>query len=127
MSLSRATKGGTALVRQADFADTQAAFRHYSKHARGVELGPGGAARAKPGGADVSEFRSFGAYRNAARQFLSDNPPSGVLERVRPGSDVLRVDPRTGYFGVRSSGGAIRTFFRPDGDPVTYFNKQFGP
>lgn len=122
-----AAKGGRALVRQADFADTQAAFRHYAKHVKGVELGPHGAARPKTGGADMPEFRSLGEYRCAARQFMGDNPGSGVLERVRPGGDVLRVDPRTGYFGVRSPDGAIRTFFRPDGDPVAYFNKQFNP
>ncbi|MCP4088095.1 MAG: hypothetical protein GY745_24085, partial [Actinomycetia bacterium] len=115
---------GTDLVRVADFADDAAAFGHYSKHVKGIELRPNGSYRLKPGGADLPEFGSFAEYRGAARTFLGADPPPGVLQGYR-GTDLLRVDPKTGYFGVRSESGTIRTFFRPDGDPVDYFWGQF--
>jgi RHS repeat-associated protein len=115
---------GAGVVRVPDFASTAKAFEHYAKHARGVVLKPRGVAKAKSGGADVGEFRSFSHYRAEARRFLGDTPGAGVLQRTRPGGDILRVDPATGYFGVRTRDGVIRTFFRPDGDPVAYFRGQ---
>lgn len=33
---------------------------------------------------------------------------------------LLRVDPKTRYFGGRIHSGTVRTFFRPDEDPVAY-------
>jgi pyocin large subunit-like protein len=52
----------------------------------------------------------------------------GVLEATRPGGDLLRFDPKSGYFGVRDPSGGIRTFFRPRGGPqdwLDYFYGQF--
>lgn len=115
---------GTDLVRVADFADDAAAFGHYSKHVKGIEFRPNGGYRLKPGGADLSEIGSFGGYRNAARGFMGPDAPPGVFQGYR-GTDLVRVDPKTGFFGVRSQEGVIRTFFRPDGDPVAYFWGQF--
>lgn len=119
-----AAGAGTDLVRAADFADDAAAFGHYSKHVKGIELRPNGGYRLKPGGADLPEFGSFAEYRNAARSFLSPDAPPGVLQGYR-GTDLVRLDPKTGYFGVRAQNGNIRRFFRPDGDPVAYFWSQF--
>ncbi len=51
-----------------------------------------------------------------------------LLEGVRANGDIVRFDPSTGYFGVRSPDGTIRTFFRPDGDAsarLQYFYEQF--
>lgn len=50
--------------------------------------------------------------------------PSGVLEGIRMGGDLLRFDPVSGYSGVRSPSGLIRTFFRPD-EGIDYFLRQF--
>ncbi len=119
-----AANAGGALVRVGDFGSNAAAFRHYSKHVKGVVLGPNGSATLKRGGADMPEFSSFAQYRAAARDFTGGGAGPGVIERTR-GTDILRVDPSTGYFGVRSSDGTIRTFFRPTGrDPVDYFWSQ---
>jgi RHS repeat-associated protein len=115
-----AANGGSAVVKVGDFGSPSSAFSHYSKHVKGVILGKNGSATVKPGGADMPEFTSFSQYRAAARDFMGGAAGPGVIERGR-GTDVLRVDPSTGYFGVRSQDGTIRTFFRPDGDPVAYF------
>ncbi|WP_146197287.1 RHS repeat-associated core domain-containing protein [Promicromonospora sp. AC04] len=119
----KGTGRGAGLVRVGDFASRELAFKHYSKHVLGVVLGPNGSARPKPGGADMPELGSFTQYRAAARDLMGGSLPDGVMEKTR-GTDVLRVDPRTGYFGVRSQDGTIRTFFRPDGDPVQYYLGQ---
>lgn len=71
----------------------------------------------------MPEFGSLTDYRVAARQFMGGPAGPGVIQRSR-GTDIIRVDPATGYFGVRSQNGSIRTFFRPDGDPVDYFWKD---
>lgn len=96
---------------------------YYAKHVKGVVLGKNGRATVKEGGADMPELSSFAEYRREARDFMGGGAQPGVLERTR-GTDTLRVDPRTGYFGVRSQDGTIRTFFRPDGDPLSYFWNQ---
>ena len=119
-----APAGGGALTRVPDFADTPAAFRHYAKHARGVELGPGGSAILKHGGADLPEFSSFREYRSAARSFFSGGPGKGVEQGARANGDMIRFHPSTGHFGVMSPDGIIRTFFRPD-NPQQYFLNQF--
>lgn len=71
--------------------------------------------------ATVGEFGTFAEYRTAARQFLGEGRGPGVLQKTRPNGDIVRVDPATGYYGVRTRGGVIRTFFRPDGNPVAYY------
>jgi pyocin large subunit-like protein len=79
-------------------------------------------------GADVPEFSSYSDYVRTARQFMGGGKPEGVIEGIRPGGDLVRLDPKSGYFGIRSTDGAIRTFFRPDGGPsdwLQYFYRQF--
>jgi len=98
---------------------------HFAKHVKGVILRSNGVALPKPGGADMPEFTSFSTYRSTARSFFDPTPSPGVLQGYRADGDLLRVDPSTGYFGVLSPNGTIRTFFRPDGDPVAYFRSQF--
>jgi pyocin large subunit-like protein len=111
-----------------NFADGQVAFRHYAKHSKGVKVRNNGKLNIKPGGADPPEFSSIAEYSQAARRFHSGSPRNGVLEGVRPGGDFVRFDPQTGYFGVRSPDGTIRTFFRPEGNvaaKLQYFFDQF--
>jgi hypothetical protein len=122
-------RGGLAKI--PDFADTHAAFRHYSKHVRGVDLSNPAKPKAKMGGADMPEYHSFGEYRDAARSFHSGAPSPGVLEAVRAKTgDFVRFEPATGRFGVRTRSGLIRTYFRPDGsaaDQMQYFLDQVIP
>ena len=116
-------------MRVPDFADNQRAFQHYAKHAKGVVLKPKGKAtvkKGKPGaadGPDMPEFKTFAEYRAAARAFLSGPAPPGVLQGF-DGDDLLRVDPKSGYFGVLSKDGVIRSFYRPQPDPVGWFLSQ---
>lgn len=72
----------------------------------------------------MPEFKSFAEYRTAARGFMGGGKGDGVLEGVRPDGDLVRFDPRTGNFGLRSPQGVIRTFFRPK-DGMGYFREQF--
>lgn len=83
-----------------------------------------GTAFLKAGGADMAELGNFGTYRAAARQLMGGATPSGVLVGIRIGGDLLRFDPGSGYFGIRSPSGVIRTFFRPD-EGIDYFLRQF--
>ena len=115
-----AANTGSAIVKVGDFGSTSSALSHYSKHVKGVVLGKNGSATVRAGGPDMPEFANFSQYRAAARDFMGGGGGPGVIERGR-GTDILRVDPSTGYVGVRSQDGTIRTFFRPDGDPVAYF------
>src|SRR5262249_16127852 len=98
----------------------------YAKHALGIDLrSPGNPTYV---GADVPEFTSFPDYAAGARQFMGGGTRDGVLEGIRPGGDLLRLDPESRYFGIRSPVGTIRTFFRPDGGPndwLQYFFDQF--
>ena len=72
----------------------------------------------------MPEFGSFTAYRLAARKFMGAGKPADAMEGVRAGGDLVRFDPASGYFGIRSPGGVIRTFFRPD-DGINYFLGEF--
>lgn len=110
-------------ARVPDFADTRRAFEHYSKHVKGIEIRPRGQYKLKVGGADMPEFTGFAEYRAAARQFMSGSQ-RGTLEGTRRDGDLVRFDPATGQFGLRSPRGVIRTFFRPD-DGIQYFYDQF--
>ncbi|HUZ23326.1 MAG TPA: hypothetical protein VMV07_06125, partial [Streptosporangiaceae bacterium] len=118
-----AVSSGGELATVGDFRDTASAFTHYAKHVQGVIL-RNGSATVKAGGADMPEFGSFSEYRAAARQFMGGGTPSGVMEGIRSNGDLLRFDPSSGYFGIQSGGGVIRTFFRPD-DGIGYFFQQF--
>lgn len=119
---------GSALERVGDFRSTQAAFQHYAKHVQGVDLGPLGSSHVVV--PDLPEFSNFPEYQSAARAFMGGGAGDGVLEGIRPGGDLIRLDPKSGYFGVRDPAGIIRTFFRPTGGPqqwLDYFYGQFPP
>jgi pyocin large subunit-like protein len=76
----------------------------------------------------MPEFGSFAENQSAARAFMGGGARDGVLEGVRPGGDLVRLDPKSAYSGVRSPSGTIRTFFRPNGGPdewLQYFYSQF--
>ena len=53
-------------------------------------------------------------YQAQADRFLTASKPAGVLEKTRPNGDVVRYNPSTDEFGVVSSGGSIRTYYKPD-------------
>lgn len=44
---------------------------------------------------------------------LTSLKPEGVLEKVRSNGDIVRYNPSTDEFGVVSSGGSIRTYYKP--------------
>lgn len=53
-----------------------------------------------------------------------------MLEKSRPIGDAVRYNPGTDEFGVVSSGGSIRTYYKPDpvahgkASNLEYFNAQ---
>jgi RHS repeat-associated protein len=117
-----------SVERVGDFASNRLSFEHYAKHVQGVDLRVPGNPRYV--GSDLPEFNNFSDYKYAARQFMGGGTPEGAIEGIRPGGDLVRMDPKSGYFGIRSSTGAIRTFFRPSGEPsdwLQYFYDQFEP
>ncbi|GAB2796547.1 hypothetical protein [Amycolatopsis magusensis] len=123
-NLSELAKAGT-VARIGDFGTQTDALLHFAKHVKGVQISKKtGKTVAKKGGADMPEFLNFAEYRTAARSMMGAGRPNGVLEAFRANGDVLRVNPQTGYFGIRTKEGVIRTFFRPDGDPLAYFIKE---
>ena len=61
-------------------------------------------------------------YIQAAQKFVQ-NPPQGVLTKIRPNGDTLLYSPTTNTFAVRAASGAPRTMFRPT-DGINYWNKQ---
>ncbi len=69
-------------------------------------------------------------YQRQADGFLTDPLPSGVLEKTRANGDVVRFNPTTDEFGVVSSTGTLRTYYKPcptiHGHPTNldYFNAQ---
>ncbi|MFV2118033.1 hypothetical protein ACE14D_06145 [Streptomyces sp. Act-28] len=76
----------------------------------------------------MSEFKGQGGYeryRETARSFMAGAGPEGSVTLPSSSGGFFRVDPATGYFGYMNSSGSISTFFRPHGDPMQYFWKQF--
>ncbi len=123
------SSGSTAMVLVPKFRNTRLAWEHYFKHSRGVIVKKRGKLRINSRGVDVPEFQTKKAYDSAARAFHSGSPKKGVMEKIqktvtygkdgkikRVEYDYIRFDPKTGYFGVRTPDGVIRTFFRPAGD-----------
>jgi hypothetical protein len=101
------------------------------------EGGSGGGRASKC--SECPQFRKhggdFGAqtqaeYEQQAKDFLNGDLNSDTLEKVRPNNDVVRYNPKTNEFGVKTSSGTIRTYFSPDpaihGFPTNldYFNAQ---
>ncbi|MCZ4283167.1 hypothetical protein O4H49_20485, partial [Kiloniella laminariae] len=80
-------------------------------------------------GADFGTITKI-EYQQAADNFLTGPKNSTTLELTRTNGDVVRFDPATDAFGVISSNGAIRTYYKPDpqvhGYPTNldYFNAQ---
>ncbi|MEJ1969663.1 MAG: hypothetical protein WDN03_13665 [Rhizomicrobium sp.] len=83
----------------------ESAQRHWQKH-----------------GGEFSEFRDEESYEAGARAFV-DHPPPGTLTKHRDNGDTLFYDPASDTFAVRTSDGALRTFFRPD-DGAAYWERQ---
>jgi len=65
-----------------------------------------------------------------AGNFLSDPLGKGVLQKTRPNGDLIRFNTSTDAFGVLSSKGEVRTFYKPNpavhgkASNLDYFNAQ---
>ncbi len=96
------------------FANDRLLNKHFLKH--GTDFG----AEAASG------------YQEQAASFLTDQNNPDILEFTRTRGDVVRFNPLTDEFGVFSSDGRIRTYYRPDptdhGFPTNldYFYSQEG-
>lgn len=86
----------------------------------------------KPGGLDSHYIKHKGEwsgdlsrsqYLQKAQGLLSTVPAKGIETHIRKNGDVLRYNPQTNEFGVRSSEGVIRSFFRPT-DGQKYWESQ---
>lgn len=53
-------------------------------------------------------------YEELADRFLAGPRGLGTLECARVRGDIVRFNPTTDEFGVISSDGIIRTYFKPD-------------
>lgn len=62
-------------------------------------------------------------YQTKAQDLMSGRP--GVKTYAKSNGDTLYYDPATNEFGVKSSDGVIRTYFKPV-DDGTYWNTQTG-
>ena len=69
-------------------------------------------------------------YQAQADKFLTASKHSGILEKTRANGDIVRYNPTTDEFGVLSSGGSIRTYYKPDptihgkSSNLEYYNAQ---
>ncbi len=104
----------------------------------GAKAGGGGSKFADQAKLDDDYARhggDFGAktkleYQAQADKFLTTSKPAGVLEKIRLNGDIVRYNPATDEFGVVSSGGIIRTYYKPDpavhgkASNLDYFNAQ---
>jgi hypothetical protein len=77
------------------FADQSRLVAHYKNH--GSDFGA----------------KSASDYERMANKFLTGPKPNGVLQKTRPNGDIVRFDPATGDFGVVTSNGTIRTYYKP--------------
>ncbi|WP_259665730.1 hemagglutinin repeat-containing protein [Rhizobium binae] len=74
--------------------------------------------------------KSAAEYQAQAKAFLGGPITPGILEKTRSNGDIVRYNPTTDEFGVVSSGGIIRTYYKPDpavhgkGSNLDYFNAQ---
>ena len=100
--------GGTG----AQFADNAKLMDHYNRH--GSDFGA----------------KTPAEYVQQADVFLTGQMSPGTLQKTRANGDVVRFNPATDEFGVISSSGVIRTYYKPDpkihGYPTNldYFNAQ---
>ncbi len=98
------------------FNSSRSSLNHYLKHVFGVDLNKKGRYNGKPHvKPDMPEFsgpNGYNAYKKAASDFLSGPPRSGDL--MSDAGSLFRMDPKTGYFGVRDNRGVVQTFFRPE-------------
>lgn len=104
--------GAKATGNGAKFADQAKLDDHFARH-----------------GGDFGAKNTL-EYQAQADKFLTASKPAGVLEKARPNGDIVRYNPGTDEFGVVSSGGSIRTYYKPDpavhgkGSNLDYFNAQ---
>jgi pyocin large subunit-like protein len=94
------------------FASRKLEIQHGAKHGAGVIVKNPAQPKPKSGGADVPEGKPVSQYTKIARQFFSSRP-EGVEEALING-ELFRYDSKTGYFGILSKEGNVRTLFRPD-------------
>ena len=87
------------------FASNEKLEAHFEKH--GAEFGAG----------------TPGEYAARAKGFMEGPKGPGVLEKLRPNGDVVRYNPATNEFGVKTRGGIIRTYFKPMAGR-SYFDAQ---
>ena len=110
--LSESGKGAKATGSGAKFADQAKLDDHFARH-----------------GSDFGAKNTL-EYQAQADKFLTASKPAGVLEKARTNGDIVRYNPSTDEFGVVSSGGSIRTYYKPDpavhgkGSNLDYFNAQ---
>ena len=96
----------------AKFADEAKLIDHFMRH-----------------GADFGA-KSAAAYAKQADSFLTGSVSKDVLQKVRANGDVVRFNQSTNEFGVLSSNGSIKTYFKPEpsvhgkGTNLDYFNAQ---
>ncbi|MEK6858361.1 MAG: RHS repeat-associated core domain-containing protein [Nanoarchaeota archaeon] len=99
-----AVKGGSSILKslninsgfnKLNFASKEALIKHFESH--GNDFG----------------FTSSNQYLKASQNFLAGKAGKGVLEYTRPIGDVVRYNPQTNEFGVKTAQGTIRTYFKP--------------
>ena len=68
-------------------------------------------------------------YQNLAKSFMNNNN-SNILSKTRANGDIVKFNNSTNEFGVMTSQGIIRTYYKPNpaihGETTNldYFNKQ---
>jgi hypothetical protein len=58
--------------------------------------------------------KTAAAYERAASSFLAGKPRPGVMQGIRSNGDVVRYNPKTNEFAIKTKDGTIRTYFKPD-------------
>jgi hypothetical protein len=100
-----------ALATVPKFASRKLEIEHGAKHGAGVIVKNPAEPRPKEGGADMPEGKPISEYAKLARFFFSGHP--GGVEQALINGELLRYDPKTGLFGIKSKEGIVRTVFRP--------------
>lgn len=122
LSESAANEGGV-LSSVPNFANPRLAAEHYAKHVKGIDV-RGVEPSITEFGIDMPEFSSLQQYVQTSRRFMSGAPRNGMLEGIRADGNIVRFSPESGYIGIMSDNGTIRTFFRPK-KGIEYFWDQF--
>jgi RHS repeat-associated protein len=95
-NIAMAALGMTPAAKVLKFASAGLRASHFIKH--GAKFGS----------------KTAAAYERSAGAFLAGKPGKGVMQGVRSNGDIVRYNPKTNEFAVRTKDGAIRTYFKPD-------------